>query len=292
MSIQVQHEEKQRPFSLLYHDIVDYEFPTGHCKLVYMSLLRFADSRSGEAYPSVERLAKICQCTDRTVQKSLKQLEENGFIVRQPRKTTTLYTLLKRDWTNPSPENNSGVEELSPENISVQEPKMGFSPEDISGQESQPRKYFTHAPKNFHPSPENISGKQYHLTITNNNIEKHVSQDAKDFWNDFQGVITFQTNVQHTQAVDLWTQQDGIEYDALRYALEFTKEGCQNTKKAWNYFKSIVDTWTGEGIKTRAQAKAREDKRKVKSFPKQQATGNKDWDEEKRKIMDFFAQGR
>ncbi len=54
-------------------------------QLVLFAIARHADWKTGECWPSQEALAEMSKCSDRTVRSYLKQLEENGFIVRETR---------------------------------------------------------------------------------------------------------------------------------------------------------------------------------------------------------------
>jgi biotin operon repressor len=49
-------------------------------KLVYVMLCMYADNKTKSSYPSAERLAKLCHCSERSVRNSLKRLKEVGLI--------------------------------------------------------------------------------------------------------------------------------------------------------------------------------------------------------------------
>lgn len=68
-------------FSMLPNWAVDDDRLGGYDLLVYMALIRHADS-TGVCWPSLERLAKIARCSQPTVSKSLNVLEQLGYIRR------------------------------------------------------------------------------------------------------------------------------------------------------------------------------------------------------------------
>lgn len=68
-------------------------------KVVLVALAEHVDMTSWQGYPSVKRLAEICEISPRSVQRHLRELEHRGFITRTQRRrengsrTSDLYTL-------------------------------------------------------------------------------------------------------------------------------------------------------------------------------------------------------
>jgi hypothetical protein len=52
---------------------------------VYMALCSFASNRTGDAYPSVAKLAERAKCSERQARKSIRVLEERGYITTHKR---------------------------------------------------------------------------------------------------------------------------------------------------------------------------------------------------------------
>lgn len=53
-------------------------------KYVFLTLAAYADSDGANAFPSIGTLAGVMECSERTIQNKLRELEDEGFIVRQP----------------------------------------------------------------------------------------------------------------------------------------------------------------------------------------------------------------
>ncbi|MFZ4454253.1 helix-turn-helix domain-containing protein [Salibacterium aidingense] len=70
-------------------------------KLVYVVLSMYAKNEKMTSYPSHERIAELCGCSVRTVQKSLRTLEKVGAIKTEARhdvrgyRTSNFYYLLE-----------------------------------------------------------------------------------------------------------------------------------------------------------------------------------------------------
>jgi len=85
-------------------------------KLVLLLLANYSDENF-QTYPSKKTLAKLCNCDERTILRSLQELEEKKIIQKKERfddgrQTSNLYTILVRDAKlSPSPPTN-----LSPHN--------------------------------------------------------------------------------------------------------------------------------------------------------------------------------
>jgi len=96
-------------------------------KMVLLCLADYANDR-GECWPAVETLAAKCSCSDRTIQKALKNLERWRFL--QIERVTGRSNKFRVD------------------------PRSSFTPENPS-----PPKITAKPPKNIHPTPENPSPK-------------------------------------------------------------------------------------------------------------------------------------
>ena len=97
------------PFTMVPDSIVDDETLSCYAKLVYLVLRRHANFTTGEAFPSIPRIAqemgrkpgkKPARISPKTVKAALRELVETGWILAQPRydeKTkrhlSTLYTV-------------------------------------------------------------------------------------------------------------------------------------------------------------------------------------------------------
>lgn len=88
----------QRPFIMIYHDFLDNELLTLHEKMVFIALMKFADS-NGQCFPSLKKLASIARISKRKVQDTLQSLEQKHIISIESRsrgdggKSSNLYTL-------------------------------------------------------------------------------------------------------------------------------------------------------------------------------------------------------
>ena len=75
-------------------------------KLVYCDLAGYANSKTGECYPSMQTIANDLSMSDRTVKRAIKTLVNKGYIRKvrkgQGRRKTNLYflPLLKGEATN------------------------------------------------------------------------------------------------------------------------------------------------------------------------------------------------
>ena len=59
---------------------------------VYLALCGFADNETKESYPSIKRIAEIALCSERSVSRALKKLEEVGYIEVRKRKDSRGFT--------------------------------------------------------------------------------------------------------------------------------------------------------------------------------------------------------
>ena len=76
---------RRQPFVILPWAVLEHETLTGTDVLVYSTIARFADNRSGEAYPSRATIAKLARCSVDTVDRSIANLEAAGFITKVAR---------------------------------------------------------------------------------------------------------------------------------------------------------------------------------------------------------------
>jgi hypothetical protein len=92
--------DRRRGFLWINNEIVDDFAPQlgSMSLLVYMYLCRHANNDTAVCWPSQERIAHFCHCTDRTVRSALKELEDIGLISIERRRigdiTQNIYTLL------------------------------------------------------------------------------------------------------------------------------------------------------------------------------------------------------
>ena len=86
-------EFKFRWADALMEEIDDWR--TGTDLLVALTLATFMDS-AGSCYPSIERLARAMRKSDETVRRSIKKLEERGWlnVIRRPQKTSLYQAVL------------------------------------------------------------------------------------------------------------------------------------------------------------------------------------------------------
>ena len=66
---------------------VERECPTPTSKLILILLANYADEHNS-CFPSRERISKLSNCDERTVRRSLKQLQDLGLIRIESRHTT------------------------------------------------------------------------------------------------------------------------------------------------------------------------------------------------------------
>ncbi len=79
MSINI-FRERDWYFTIVENAILDDLGLTSYEKLGIVALSRFADSKTGECYPSYSTLAAIMKCSRSTVQKTIESLCEKGYI--------------------------------------------------------------------------------------------------------------------------------------------------------------------------------------------------------------------
>ena len=109
---------------------------------VLNALAVHADRRTGEAWPSQSRIAEICRCTVRSVQRAIKSLEAKGLLTRSSRyrddggRTSDLITLacVKMAGVASDPPRHSVV---SPPDRMSPPPRhsVAYPPDTVSGQE-------------------------------------------------------------------------------------------------------------------------------------------------------------
>jgi response regulator of citrate/malate metabolism len=96
-------DNRRRPFAMVTKAVLDDEtfITKGSDKLVYAVLCSYADNIKGDAYPSINTIAKRACCSEHTVRRSLKKLQELGLILVEPRytgigkQTSNRYVLLE-----------------------------------------------------------------------------------------------------------------------------------------------------------------------------------------------------
>jgi len=76
--------------------VLDHPYLTSSAKVVYSALAYFANNDTQKAYPSIDKLSKICSLNKSTVIAAIKQLEEYCFIeASKTEGKTSQYMLLK-----------------------------------------------------------------------------------------------------------------------------------------------------------------------------------------------------
>ena len=89
----------QRSFTIVYDDFLESSLLTEEEKMLFIYLKRYADNRTLQSFPGIKTLAKLQNCSYKTVQRRLKRLEQLGVIKIEPRplpsggRTSNLYTL-------------------------------------------------------------------------------------------------------------------------------------------------------------------------------------------------------
>jgi len=95
-------DERRRQFGVVYQDHVDsdaFRDLTPHARCVYYALLPFVGYESRQAWPKVSKLAGITGFSRSTVFRSLRSLQDGGFIHVGKKefnryRVVNLYTLL------------------------------------------------------------------------------------------------------------------------------------------------------------------------------------------------------
>lgn len=98
MSVEIR-DKRVIPFTLIDNPVLENEELSGTAKLVYTLLCKFANSDTGQCYPSHQTLAKLAGVSKPTVMKALSQLEETQHIsitrrTEGKQRLTNIYTIL------------------------------------------------------------------------------------------------------------------------------------------------------------------------------------------------------
>jgi predicted transcriptional regulator len=86
-------------FLMVYHDVMDSELLDKNELLVFLAILRFASwGEEKAAYPKIETLAKVSRLSERTVQRTLRTMNEKNIVQIESQytdkgQTSNLYTL-------------------------------------------------------------------------------------------------------------------------------------------------------------------------------------------------------
>jgi predicted transcriptional regulator len=89
---------KKWHYTRVENDIIDDEisFENGTDKLAYIILNRFANQETAIAFPGIKRMSKMAVCSERSIQYSLRRLEDMGLIKVSKRiNETSLYEILE-----------------------------------------------------------------------------------------------------------------------------------------------------------------------------------------------------
>lgn len=80
---------RRLPFIVLPWSLLDHPQLSATDIMVYATIARFADNRTGEAYPSRTTISVLARCSDSTVDRSIKALIQAGYLSKQARRKTT-----------------------------------------------------------------------------------------------------------------------------------------------------------------------------------------------------------
>jgi len=78
---------RRLPFVVLPWAVLEHRSLTATDVLVYATIARFADSQTGQAYPSRATIAGLARCSTSTVDRSIGTLVKAGFLSKQARRT-------------------------------------------------------------------------------------------------------------------------------------------------------------------------------------------------------------
>jgi hypothetical protein len=76
------------PFVILPWGLLDDDGLTAHDILVYATIARYADSATGEAWPSRQTVAHMARCDIKTVDRAVGRLVKSGYLEKTKRKNT------------------------------------------------------------------------------------------------------------------------------------------------------------------------------------------------------------
>ena len=78
---------RRLPFVVLPWAVLEHRSLNATDILVYCTIARFADSQTGQAYPSRATIASLARCSTATIDRSIKVLVKHGFLSKQARRT-------------------------------------------------------------------------------------------------------------------------------------------------------------------------------------------------------------
>lgn len=87
-------------FTTIVNEVFDTVGLDTYEKLIYMSLLRFANEKTETCFPSYKKIAESASCSEKTAERTIAKLVEKGFIDKQVRfyengrPRSNLYTIL------------------------------------------------------------------------------------------------------------------------------------------------------------------------------------------------------
>ena len=79
---------RRMPFVIVPWGLLDDDGLTAHDILVYATIARYADSATGEAWPSRQTVAHAARCDIKTVDRAVTRLVGSGYLEKQKRKNT------------------------------------------------------------------------------------------------------------------------------------------------------------------------------------------------------------
>lgn len=109
--IKIKNATDQRKFTMVYNDFIECPFLTTNEKMIFIALKKFSEKNS-QCYPSIKKISRITQLSERTVRNTIKSLEQKHIIRIESRSrpdggtTSKLYTLYdtKEVWNAKSDE--------------------------------------------------------------------------------------------------------------------------------------------------------------------------------------------
>ncbi len=80
-------DHRTNPFIMVTNEVIDNDEFLGKPVdiAVYVALCMYADNQTKTSYPKVETIAKKARCSERVARRSIKNLEEAGYIEVRPR---------------------------------------------------------------------------------------------------------------------------------------------------------------------------------------------------------------
>lgn len=138
--------DKQRPFTVIYHDFLESSLLNTYEKMVFIVLKRFSDNKN-QCFPSLKKIADITQISRRKIQDTLKTLEQKHVISVETRfdadsrQTSNLYILHDHaeTWHSENDE-NAKTDETAEMKLIAELQSMGYTVTKEKEPDSEPPK--------------------------------------------------------------------------------------------------------------------------------------------------------